>query len=84
MKREEMISKLGDIMVNQLELVLAGPLSEADRLNEDLHIDSIMVLQLIVYMEEVFQVSVPEEEIDPSNLQTVGSLVRFVDNLQAC
>ncbi|ETT46375.1 acyl carrier protein [Paenibacillus sp. FSL R7-269] len=41
-----------------------------------------MVLQLVVYIEEVFNVTVPEEEMDPAVFQTVGSLVDFIHALK--
>jgi acyl carrier protein len=41
-----------------------------------------MVLQLIVYVEEEFGISVPEEDVDPAVFQTLGSLVTFIEELR--
>ncbi|MEV5027387.1 phosphopantetheine-binding protein [Paenibacillus sp. LPE1-1-1.1] len=83
LNREEIINQLKSVIVNNLEIELAEDLNESDRLYEDLNIDSIMSLQLVVYIEEVFNVSVPEEEIDPTVYETVGKLATFIEQLQA-
>ncbi len=69
-------------MSEQLELSLPDIIKVEDRLYEDLNVDSIMVLQLVVYIEEVFNVTVPEEEMDPAVFLTVGSIVDFIHALQ--
>lgn len=79
----EIIKKLRVIMEQNLELKnIPEQLKESHRLLEDLHIDSIMLLQLIVYMEEVFQIVVPEVGIDPETFLTVGSLFELIIDLQ--
>jgi len=81
--KDEIIQKLGIILEKDLEMELPGELKESDRLYEDLGIDSIMVLQLIVYIEEQFAVSVPEENVDPATYQTLGAIVDFILELQS-
>ncbi|TXK84624.1 acyl carrier protein [Paenibacillus sp. N3.4] len=69
-------------MVENLELEgVPERLQDSDRLYEDLNIDSIMVLQLVVYIEEVFHVVVPEVGVEPETFLTVGSLVEFIMSL---
>ncbi|NQX47697.1 acyl carrier protein [Paenibacillus tritici] len=82
MDKEQTVSQLRQLMSEQLELSLPDVIKEEDRLYEDLNVDSIMVLQLVVYIEEVFNVTVPEEEMDPAVFQTVGSLVDFIHALK--
>ncbi len=82
MNRSEIIAKLKALMTENLELAEIGDLKESDRLFEDLGIDSIMVLQLVVYIEESFGLSVPEDGVDPAAYGTVGSLVDFIRGLQ--
>lgn len=82
MDKEQMVSQLRQLMSEQLELSLPDVIKEEDRLYEDLNVDSIMVLQLAVYIEEVFNVTVPEEKMDPAVFQTVGSLVDFIHALK--
>lgn len=81
MNRDEIVRKLKKIAADRLKIFLPANLSEEARLNEDLQIDSIMVLQLIVYIEEFFEVTVPEDEIDPATFRTFGTLVTFIEQL---
>lgn len=81
MDKEQTVSQLRQLMSEQLELSLPDVIKTEDRLYEDLNVDSIMVLQLVVCIEEAFHVTVPEEEMDPAVFQTVGSLVDFIHAL---
>ncbi|MBH0331912.1 acyl carrier protein [Brevibacillus brevis] len=82
MTRTERIEQIHTIMTEKLKLSHIHTLEESMRLNEDLHIDSIMLLQLIVYIEEDLHLVVPADELDPRIFQTVGSLLTFVDQLE--
>jgi acyl carrier protein len=82
MERNEILGQLRNVIVENLEVQVAAQLNETDRLYEDLNIDSIMVLQLMVYIEEVFDVSIPEEDVDPSVFQSLGSLISFIQDLR--
>ncbi|WP_128895294.1 phosphopantetheine-binding protein [Longirhabdus pacifica] len=83
MKNTEIIAKLKEIIEEDLEHELPEQLNESHQVYEDLGIDSIMVLQLLVYVEEAFNVAVPEEDVDPETFQTIGNLVAFIKQLQA-
>lgn len=82
-KQMEIMGQIRSIIVDNLEVEAPEQLQETDRLYEDLGIDSIMVLQLVVYVEEVFGISVPEEDMDPRVFETVGALITFIQELQA-
>ncbi|MEC2535098.1 petrobactin biosynthesis protein AsbD, partial [Bacillus cereus] len=47
-----------------------------------LYIDSVMMLQLIVYIEMDVKLCVPEDEVDPKAFLTVGSLLDFMEELE--
>lgn len=81
MNRRQIVDKMTLVIERNLNLRLPDQVSESDRLYEDLNIDSIMVLQLVVYLEEEFGVEVPEEAVDPAVFQTIGSLVTFIEQL---
>jgi len=83
MDRNQIMRELREIIVNNLEISLKEQLEENDRLYEDLNIDSIMVLQLMVYVEESFGVTVPDEDVDPAVFQKIGSFVSFIQELQS-
>ncbi|CAH0119662.1 MULTISPECIES: phosphopantetheine-binding protein [unclassified Paenibacillus] len=81
MTRTDIIGELRTLMAENLELDVPESLEESARLFEDLAIDSIMVLQLVVYIEEQFDVSFPEESLDPGAFMTVGSLTDLIESL---
>lgn len=81
MNRRQIVDKMTLVIERNLNLRLPDQVSESDRLYEDLNIDSIMVLQLVVYLEEEFGVEVPEEAVDPAVFRTIGSLVTFIEQL---
>ncbi|WP_261807685.1 phosphopantetheine-binding protein [Paenibacillus sp. N3.4] len=82
LQKLEIMKELRTVMVENLELEgVPERLQDSDRLYEDLNIDSIMVLQLVVYIEEVFHVVVPEVGVEPETFLTVGSLVEFIMSL---
>lgn len=78
--RQDIIHELRSVLVDNLELEAPELLQETDRLFEDLNVDSLMALQLLVYVEEVFQISLPEDIVDPNVFLTIGSLVSFIES----
>ncbi|RAP29252.1 hypothetical protein C2W64_04199 [Brevibacillus laterosporus] len=82
MKREERMEQIKEIVTKKLKLTHVVTLDESMRLQEDLLIDSIILLQLIVYIEEDLQLMVPAKELDPRTFLTVGSLLDFIEQLQ--
>lgn len=83
MDRNEIIIQLRSLMATMMEVEIPEVLQETDRIYDDLGIDSIMVMQLMIGLEETFNVVVPEEEVDPANFSTVGNLVSFIEGLQS-
>jgi acyl carrier protein len=43
-------------------------------------IDSLRVAELIVFLESTFQVTFSPDELNPENLDTVNSIVRFLES----
>jgi acyl carrier protein len=82
MQRTEILSKLSMLIEENLEVKLPEKVQESSRMYQDLRIDSIMVLQLVVYIEEEFDVLVPEEDVDPAVFETLGSMVTFIEQLR--
>ncbi|MGG5736052.1 MULTISPECIES: petrobactin biosynthesis protein AsbD [Bacillus] len=82
MSREMLKEAVLSIMREKMELKNVTHLEETMHLNQDLYIDSVMMLQLIVYIEMDLKLCVPEDEIDPKAFLTVGSLLDFMEDLQ--
>lgn len=77
MTRQQLIQSIYDIMENSLELPTLSSFNEDARLNEDLYMDSIMVLQLILHIELDLGIAIPDEVLVPKDFKTVGTLVSF-------
>jgi len=46
-------------------------------------VDSTGVLELVAFLEETFDIKVEDEELVPENLDSVSSLVKFIDRKSA-
>jgi len=82
MSRQQLIKRIYDIMENSLELQTLSSFNEDARLNEDLYMDSIMVLQLILHIELDLGISIPDEGLVPKDFKTVGTLASFLEEQQ--
>ncbi|MCK1989866.1 petrobactin biosynthesis protein AsbD [Lysinibacillus fusiformis] len=82
MTRQQLIKSIYDIMENSLELQTLSSFNEDARLNEDLYMDSIMVLQLILHIELDLGIAIPDEVLVPKDFKTVGTLVNFLEKQQ--
>ncbi|MEB2282180.1 petrobactin biosynthesis protein AsbD [Lysinibacillus xylanilyticus] len=82
MTRQQLIKSIYKILENSLELQTLSSFNEDARLNEDLYMDSIMVLQLILHIELDLGISIPDEVIVPKDFKTVGTLASFLEKQQ--
>ncbi|KMO34439.1 phosphopantetheine-binding protein, partial [Methylobacterium variabile] len=74
MTRDAAVAAIGTVLreeMNHPHLDLFGPQA---RLNEDLYLDSVQVLQLILSLEMSLGLSIPEEAIARQDLATVADL----------
>lgn len=82
MTRQQMIKTIYDIMKNSLELKTLSSFHEDARLNEDLYMDSLMILQLILHLELDLGINIPDETLVPKDFKTVGTLASFLEKQQ--
>jgi aryl carrier protein AsbD len=82
MTRQEILTIIHDILKHQLELPTMSSFHEEARLNEDLYLDSIMVLQLILHLELDLGFNIPDEVLVPKDFHTVSSLASFLEQQQ--
>ncbi|MFA6941233.1 MAG: acyl carrier protein [Clostridiaceae bacterium] len=71
------VEKVKEIIANQLgadveEITLDSSFAD------DLNADSLDLVELLVALEEEYDISIPDEDI--SNLQTVGDVVDYIKN----
>lgn len=70
------LEKVKAILAEQLDVEEDKITADTD-LQEDLGADSLDVVDLLMSIEDEFEVEVPDEEIE--NIKTVGSLVSYIE-----
>lgn len=69
--------KIKDIIVEQLDVEEDAVTMEAS-ITEDFGADSLDVVDLVMSIEESFDVEIPDEEVE--NIKTVGDIVKYIEN----
>ncbi|WP_269449894.1 acyl carrier protein [Auraticoccus cholistanensis] len=77
---EEIRAKLAEI-VNQVAGVSADDVQLDKSFTDDLDVDSLSMVEIIVAVEDEFDVEVPDEEA--KNLRTVGDAVAYIERARA-
>jgi acyl carrier protein len=75
MEREEVLSAIQGVAVEVLS-VDESQVTEEARFKEDLEADSLDLVELVMALEEGFDISVPEEDLE--GVTTVGQAVDLV------
>ena len=75
MERDEALDALREVAVEVLS-VEPGSVTNDARFKEDLDADSLDLVELVMGLEERFDISVPEEELD--GVDTVGQALTLV------
>lgn len=73
-----MFKKIRDIIVEQLGLDGKDGLSMETSLKEDLDADSLDAVEVIMALEEEFDIEIPDE--DAENFKTIGDIVEYIEN----
>ena len=69
--------KVRDILVDQLDVEEEKVTMDAS-ITDDLGADSLDVVDLVMSLEEEFDVEIPDNQVE--NIKTVGELVAFIEN----
>lgn len=59
------------------------PFSEEDSFLENGIIDSMNILELVMFVEETYNIHVPDSDLVPENFDSVAKLARFIRQMQA-
>ena len=70
------IEKVKEIIANQLSVDIKK-LTEKTNIAEELGADSLDVVEILMALEEEFEVSIPDEAIP--NIKTVEDVVKFIE-----
>ncbi|MBQ3109508.1 MAG: acyl carrier protein [Clostridia bacterium] len=69
--------KVREIIANELSID-ADEITMESRLVDDLHADSLDVVELIMDFEDEFNMEIPDEELP--KVRTVGDIVNYIEN----
>ena len=71
--------KIRDIVVEQLD-VDADKVTLSASITEDLGADSLDVVDLVMSLEEEFDMEIPGEAVE--NIKTIGDIVKYIEDNQ--
>ena len=69
--------KVRDILVDQLDVEDEKVTMDAS-ITDDLGADSLDVVDLVMSLEEEFDVEIPDNQVE--NIKTVGDIVRYIED----
>ena len=72
-----MFQKIRDIIVEQLDLDDSDSLTMETSLKDDLDADSLDAVEVIMALEEEFDIEIPDEEAE--NFKTIGDIVEYIE-----
>lgn len=73
------LEKVTEILCDQLDVDAEKVTMEAS-ITDDLGADSLDVVDLVMSLEEEFNVEIPDEEVE--NIKTVGDIVQYIEDHQ--
>ena len=71
--------KVKELIAEQLD-VKADDITETSNIQDDLGADSLDVDDLVMALEDEFDVEIPEDQVE--NIKTVGDIVKFIEDKQ--
>ena len=71
--------KVKELISEHLD-VKADDITEASNIQDDLGADSLDVVDLVMALEDEFDVEIPEDQVE--NIKTVGDIVKFIEDKQ--
>ena len=74
---DRMLEKIKEILAEQLD-ANADDMTMDTKIADDLNADSLDVVELLMSIEDEFEVEIPDEEIE--NLKTIGDVVEYIQN----
>ena len=72
-----MLERVKEIIAEQLNLENVE-ITEETRFKEDLEVDSLDLFELVMALEEEYDVDIPSEDL--ANLNTVGDVINYLKN----
>lgn len=77
MEPDEIFAKVKEVIVEQLSVDEDDVTAEASFI-DDLGADSLDIVELVMALEDTFEISIPDEEAE--SIKTVGDAVEYIAN----
>jgi len=74
-----LIDEIKEVVCEQLDCE-ADKITESSKFQEDLNADSLDVVELVMALEEKFDIEIPDEEAE--KLLTVGDVIKYIENIK--
>ena len=78
MNLDSLINTIKHVLTHDMKSQHAEKFSPSARLNEDLYIDSVVLMQMLIQLELSYDIEVPESAISQDDVRTVESLAHFI------
>ncbi len=79
MKREEIVAKVKEALIDVLGLDEDAKINESDRIIEDLEADSLDYAELVIKLEKTYNVKISDEQL--AGKSTVGDIIDFIETI---
>ena len=81
----DIFEKVKDLIADQLDVDDKDSITESSSITEttiqdDLGADSLDVVDLVMALEDEFNVEIPEDQVE--NIKTVGDIVKYIEENQ--
>ena len=72
--------RIGDFIVGRFPLAAGMDLNEDTAILESGIVDSLGILDIVMYLETEFAITVEDDDITPANFETILRLAKFVES----
>lgn len=80
MNKEDMVKELKAFLIDELLLELSADEIKTDMsLEKDLNVDSLGFTELMAHLEDIYNISIKDNEFVPENFRSIDSIIALVD-----
>ena len=76
----DIFEKVKDLIADKLDVDDKDSITESSSITDDLGADSLDVVDLVMALEDEFNVEIPEDQVE--NIKTVGDIVKYIEENQ--
>jgi acyl carrier protein len=80
---DETLEVIRTFIRRRFPLATTAKVADGDSLLDSGIVDSLGILDLVAFLEKTFSIRVGDDELDPSNFDSIASVARFVASKRA-